>query len=95
MGTVLYGIAIGLFVAPGHFPEYVEAVKELQLSPWILGPVKATCAFPLVYHYINGLRHLSWDAGYGFELGVQYKTGSVAIITAILVSLGLGTAAYW
>ena len=94
MGTVLYGIAIGLFVAPGHFPEYIEAVKELQLSPWILGPLKSACAFPLIYHYINGIRHLVWDAGYGFELSTQFKTGSTIIVTAVALSILAGTASY-
>jgi len=54
----LYGISIGLFVAPGDFPSYMEFVKSLQLSPIILFPFKTVMAFPLVYHYMNGIRHL-------------------------------------
>lgn len=29
--------------------------------PVLLVPVKAFIAFPLVYHYLGGLRHLVWD----------------------------------
>ena len=37
------------------------------------------------YHLLNGLRHLAWDAGFGFELPTAYKTGyAVFIGTAVL-----------
>ena len=40
------------------------------------------------YHLLNGLRHLAWDAGFGFELPVAYKTGyAVFIGTAVLTIL--------
>ena len=37
------------------------------------------------YHLLNGLRHLAWDAGWGFELPTAYKSGyAVFIGTAVL-----------
>lgn len=40
--------------------------------------------FCVVYHFFNGLRHLAWDVGLGFEIPQFYKTGwTVAILTAI------------
>ncbi|NJN46174.1 MAG: succinate dehydrogenase, cytochrome b556 subunit [Candidatus Competibacteraceae bacterium] len=35
----------------------------------------------LFYHLCNGIRHLIWDAGYGFELESVYKTGKVVMWT--------------
>jgi succinate dehydrogenase / fumarate reductase, cytochrome b subunit len=53
----------------------------------------------LVYHLLNGIRHLLWDAGYGFEIPEFYRTGwtvavlTVALTTAIwFVALGGGAA---
>jgi succinate dehydrogenase / fumarate reductase cytochrome b subunit len=44
----------------------------------------------LVYHLLNGIRHLLWDAGYGFEIPEFYRTGwTVAVLTVAL------TAAIW
>jgi succinate dehydrogenase (ubiquinone) cytochrome b560 subunit len=94
MGVVLYITSIGVFVAPGDFPSYVEFIKGLQVSPMILFPIKSVAAFPLIYHYINGIRHLMWDAGYGYELKTQYKSGTVIVSTAILLSCLAGAAAY-
>ena len=42
----------------------------------------------LFYHLANGIRHLFWDAGYGFELKAAYASGyAVLIATAALTVL--------
>ncbi len=42
----------------------------------------------LVYHFLNGIRHLVWDAGYGLTLPVAQKSGWVVVIaTAVLTVL--------
>jgi len=95
MGVVLYTASIAVFVAPGDVTSYIEFVKGLQLSPLILFPAKAIAAFPLVYHYINGIRHLTWDAGHGYELKTQYKSGTIIVTSAILISALFASMAYW
>ncbi len=37
--------------------------------------------FCFFYHFCNGLRHLAWDAGYGFDKAVARKSG-IAVVTA-------------
>jgi succinate dehydrogenase / fumarate reductase, cytochrome b subunit len=40
------------------------------------------------YHLLNGIRHLAWDAGWGFELPAAYKTGYAVLTgTALLTVL--------
>ena len=42
----------------------------------------------LVYHLLNGIRHLLWDAGWGFEIPEFYASGwTVAILTVVLTAL--------
>jgi succinate dehydrogenase / fumarate reductase cytochrome b subunit len=44
----------------------------------------------LVYHLLNGLRHLFWDMGWGFEIDETYRSGwAVAALTIVF------TAAIW
>lgn len=39
----------------------------------------------LAYHLLNGIRHLAWDAGYGFEVKTADRTGVlVYAVSAIL-----------
>ncbi|MCW5581479.1 MAG: succinate dehydrogenase, cytochrome b556 subunit [Luteimonas sp.] len=52
----------------------------------------------LVYHLLNGIRHLLWDAGWGFDIPTAYKTGYAvfvlgAVITGLIWFFGLRGAA--
>jgi len=52
----------------------------------------------LVYHLLNGIRHLLWDMGWGFELPKVYATGYTvfalgAVVTALIWYVGLRGAA--
>jgi succinate dehydrogenase / fumarate reductase, cytochrome b subunit len=47
----------------------------------------------LFYHLANGIRHLFWDAGIGFELKTAYASGwAVVIATAALTAIAWGIA---
>ena len=42
----------------------------------------------LVYHLLNGIRHLMWDAGRGYDIPEVYKSGyAVAILTVVFTAL--------
>jgi succinate dehydrogenase/fumarate reductase cytochrome b subunit len=51
----------------GDLPAAIHALKAS--SPLIVYPIKAAVAFPLVYHYLGGVRHIFWDkAKYGNQV---------------------------
>jgi succinate dehydrogenase / fumarate reductase cytochrome b subunit len=39
------------------------------------------------YHFLNGIRHLFWDIGYGFSIETVNKTGLLVIILSILITI--------
>jgi succinate dehydrogenase / fumarate reductase cytochrome b subunit len=41
----------------------------------------------LWYHFCNGIRHLAWDAGYGFELAEVHLTGRIVVIATAVLSV--------
>lgn len=43
----------------------------------------------LVYHFLNGIRHLFWDAGRGFTLPQAYASGYTVIVLSVLLTAGL------
>lgn len=43
----------------------------------------------LMYHLFNGLRHLFWDAGKGFEIATVYRSGYAVLVLSILSTAGL------
>jgi len=43
--------------------------------------------FSLFFHLCNGIRHLFWDAGYGFELKQTYLSGLAVLATSAALTL--------
>jgi succinate dehydrogenase / fumarate reductase, cytochrome b subunit len=43
----------------------------------------------LAYHLLNGIRHLVWDAGYGFQVRTAERTGVLVYALSLLIALGL------
>ena len=43
--------------------------------------------FGLFYHLSNGIRHLFWDAGYGYDLKDAYISGFAVIFSSVSLTL--------
>ncbi len=59
----------------GSFPG------ELLLAGWL---------FAFFYHLLNGVRHLFWDIGYGFERRQRHASGWLVVIGSLLLCAGVG-----
>jgi succinate dehydrogenase / fumarate reductase cytochrome b subunit len=42
--------------------------------------------FAFFYHFCNGIRHLFWDIGKGYEIDTVNKSGIFAVIAAIVLT---------
>jgi len=42
----------------------------------------------LFYHFCNGIRHLAWDAGKGFDLPDMHRSGAYVIAATIILTVG-------
>ena len=47
----------------------------------------------LFYHLCNGIRHLFWDAGYGFEVSTAFASGKAVLVAAAVLTIGVWTVA--
>jgi succinate dehydrogenase / fumarate reductase cytochrome b subunit len=41
----------------------------------------------LFYHLCNGIRHLAWDAGHGFEIRTVHTTGWTVVIATVVLTV--------
>ena len=56
----------------------------------VAGAAKFTVAFPLVYHYLGGVRHLAWDNFPGMLTNVDVVKASYALVGgSVVLSAGL------
>ncbi len=51
-------------------------------------------SFALFYHLCNGIRHLVWDTGRGFELKTAYASGWLVVISAAVLTVICWVAGY-
>jgi succinate dehydrogenase / fumarate reductase, cytochrome b subunit len=67
--------------------ELFEATHRFLVSP--IGMVLLFLwSVAFFYHLCNGIRHLAWDAGYGFEIRTATRSGyAVLAMTALLTVL--------
>ena len=48
----------------------------------------------LFYHLCNGIRHLFWDAGFGFDLPSAYRSGWAVVAATAALTLASWIAGY-
>jgi succinate dehydrogenase / fumarate reductase, cytochrome b subunit len=44
-------------------------------------------SYALFFHLCNGIRHLAWDSGYGFDLPTAYRTGWTVVAVSVVLTL--------
>ena len=82
--TVGACLLVWWLVAAATGPRAYAAVSGF-LGSWFGLLLLVGWTASLFYHLCNGIRHLAWDAGYGFDLTTTYRTGwSVVAVAAVL-----------
>ena len=84
-GTILV-IALLLALAAG--PQPFETVRGFCGSPigmfLLFGWTWSLC-----FHLCNGIRHLVWDAGWGFQIPRAYVTGYAVVAVSALLTIAI------
>lgn len=83
----LLALCYWLMSLAGGVVAYVMAMRAFASPPGVTVLIGWTFAF--LYHLLNGVRHLFWDAGMGFERGQRHASGWIAVLGALAVTLGL------
>ena len=48
----------------------------------------------LIYHALNGVRHLGWDLGFGLTIPQVYKNGQIVLVLTVVLTMGLWSAVW-
>jgi succinate dehydrogenase / fumarate reductase, cytochrome b subunit len=78
-------LAAWLLAAAGG-SEGFDRFTALLFSP-IGKLLLALVLFSLVYHLLNGIRHLLWDIGWGYEIPRLYATGWAVVVLSVLITV--------
>lgn len=84
-GSIL--IAYWLWAA-AYRPEAYECITKCSTASWFARAFLIAWSGAFYYHLLNGVRHLFWDAGSGFELGAVTRSGWIVLCgTAFLMAI--------
>lgn len=86
----IYGAAYLVAPAMGWHLESASVAAAFAAWPVIAKlSVKALMAYPLVFHTLQGFRHLIWDMGMGLANSTVNSSAWVAIAATAVVGTGL------
>lgn len=84
LGAVL---AVWWFLAAATGPE-AFATADGFLTSWFGHLILLGSTWALCYHFLNGIRHLWWDMGRGFDLEQVELSGKVVVgLSVVLTAL--------
>lgn len=87
-GVVLSAFAVFLVVwlcAAASGPQAFSTVQNV-IGSWIGQFLMIGGVFSFFMHLSGGIRHLFWDAGYGFQLRTIYASGWAVVIASFLLT---------
>jgi succinate dehydrogenase / fumarate reductase cytochrome b subunit len=88
-GVALAAYAVGLviwLVAAATGPEAYGTIHAFIRS-WFGQVLLFGCTFCFLLHLCGGIRHLAWDAGYGFSLRAIYTSGWTVVAASIALTV--------
>ena len=91
VGTLLL---VWWLLAAANGPEAFSHVSAFVKS-WFGILLLLGWTWSLFFHLCNGIRHLLWDTGWGFEIPRAYATGWTVVVASFVLSILVWVLAVW
>ena len=76
---------LGVSITP---PYETYTTYDVYMLPGLIGMVLLFLwSVAFFYHLCNGIRHLFWDAGYGFDLKDAYRSGWIVVTISLVATI--------
>lgn len=82
-----FGVAWGLMAVKAGPERWAQFTAMVGSMPGKLA--LAGFSWCLLYHLCNGIRHLFWDAGKGFEIKQFQASGWAVVVLSLALTTGL------
>lgn len=86
------GLVLGMMLLTCWLVALAGGPESFATAQWLMhgflgGLILFAFTLTLFFHLLNGIRHLAWDAGWGFEKQQAHMTGLVVVGGAVGLSL--------
>ena len=83
-------LLLTLWLVSAAMGDGAFSVVQAFLASWIGLLVLFGFTAALFYHFCNGIRHLAWDVGRGFDLPAMQRSGRLVFVATVVL-----TVAFW
>ncbi|HWA90871.1 MAG TPA: succinate dehydrogenase, cytochrome b556 subunit [Rhizomicrobium sp.] len=93
------GLALGTLllawwlIAVASGPEPYQVFRDVAAS-WLGQFILFGFTWALMFHLLNGIRHLAWDMGYGFTPAKANRNSWIVFILSVALAVGAFAVAY-
>ena len=86
MAWWLMAIAAG----PGYYNQFLGFIEHPFGRLVLFG-----FSYALIYHLLNGIRHLYWDLGLGLEVSAVKRSGQVVVALSVILTIAVWAGGYY
>ena len=83
---ILGSVMIAFWVVALALSHNIFASYQAWLGSLLGKVLLAGWSFSLFFHWANGIRHLLWDAGWGYEIERVYITGWIVVLLSVVLT---------
>lgn len=81
-------VSLGMFILVWRLTSIAAGGHSgFEMSSILANAFWFVWTLAVYYHLCNGIRHLAWDAGYGFDVPTAEKTAKWVIIASVILTL--------
>ena len=87
VGMTLGAVLVVWRLAAGAISPEASATADAVLTSWLGNLVLLGSLWALMFHACNGVRHLIWDTGRGFDLEFAEKANYAVLAGSVVLTL--------
>ncbi len=84
--TLGAGLVVWWLLAAATGEDYFEFVDGI-LTSWLGHLVLLGLTWALAFHFLNGIRHLWWDTGRGYDLDKVELSGKIVVAGSLILTV--------
>ena len=83
----LYAVVLVVWLVAAADGPHAYATVQVVVQSWVGQILLFGCTFSFFLHLCGGIRHLIWDAGYGFGLRTIYTSGWTVVVMSTALTV--------
>lgn len=87
VGLMLGGVLVVWWLLAAAAGPQAFATADGLITSWLGHLVLLGLTWALAYHFLNGVRHLVWDLGYGFEVETAERSAQATVAGSVVLTV--------